>query len=120
MPSFSSLPRALLVRSDCLSAHSGLSVPSRTYLMDTSVMSSVPPRKHASLHLPSAASMGLVLVRKGCRNRRGPRAGDAELGCYPSWRITAGPASATEVARRSTPPTERAIWAQPAHIPLAL
>src|SRR6185295_145609 len=60
MPSFSSLPRALLVRSVCLSAHSGLSVPSRTYLIDTSLMSSRPPASRATLHSQAAARIGRV------------------------------------------------------------
>src|SRR5262245_10712264 len=60
MPSFSSLPRALLVRSVCLSAHSGPSAARRTYLMDTSLISLVGPASRATLHPPAAAHIGFA------------------------------------------------------------
>src|SRR5215467_13781724 len=63
MPSFSSLPRALLVRSVCLSAHSGLSVPSRIYLMDTSLMSLVKQAAQPHTLQPSHAAGCIARVR---------------------------------------------------------
>src|SRR5262245_3123054 len=98
MPSWSSFFLALLIRSDCLLAHSGLRFPSSTYFMATSTAYETYNVRHphcTSFAEPRLCRMNELygrLKRSNCRSRR--LAAKSGLGKIPRqlafklWKIT--------------------------------